>query len=80
MGGSIENHSRFGLEITRRIIAAIGADPVGMRLSPWSTFQGMGIMEDLVPHFEHLISSLREVNISYLHLANSRWVEDPTTQ
>jgi NADPH2 dehydrogenase/chanoclavine-I aldehyde reductase len=75
-GGNIENRARFGLEVTRRIIAAVGADRVGMKLSPWSTFQGMGTMSDLVPQFEHVISRLSDMNIAYLHLANSRWVED----
>ncbi|OTB14163.1 hypothetical protein K445DRAFT_368012 [Daldinia sp. EC12] len=77
-GGSIEKRSRFGLEITRRIVDAIGADRVGMKLSPWSTFQGMGTMSDLTAQFEHVISHLREMDIAYLHLANSRWVEDVT--
>nr|AEV21229.1 chanoclavine-I aldehyde oxidoreductase [Periglandula ipomoeae] len=75
-GGSIENRSRFGLEITRRVIDAVGNDHVGVKLSPWSTFQGMGTMDDLVPQFEHFITRLREMDIAYLHLANSRWVEE----
>ncbi|KAH8599568.1 chanoclavine-I aldehyde oxidoreductase [Bisporella sp. PMI_857] len=75
-GGSIENRARFGLEVTRKIIDAIGADRVGMKLSPWSTFQGMGTMTNLVPQFEFIISRLRDMNIAYLHLANSRWVEE----
>nr|AGN89890.1 chanoclavine-I aldehyde oxidoreductase [Epichloe coenophiala]AGS32018.1 chanoclavine aldehyde oxidoreductase/isomerase [Epichloe coenophiala] len=79
-GGCIENRSRFGLEITRRVIDAVGKDHVGMKLSTWSTFQGMGTMDDLIPQFEHFIMRLREIGIAYLHLANSRWVEeeDPT--
>ena len=77
-GGSIENRARFGLEVARRIIAAIGADRVGVKLSPWCTYEGMGVMEDLVPQFEYVISSLREMDIAYLHLANSRWLEDKT--
>ena len=77
-GGSIENRARFGLEVAGRIIAAIGADRVGVKLSPWCTYEGMGVMEGLVPQFEHIISSLREMDIAYLHLANSRWLEDKT--
>jgi NADPH2 dehydrogenase/chanoclavine-I aldehyde reductase len=77
-GGSIPNRARFGLEITRRVVEAIGADRVGIKLSPWSTFQGMGTMTDLVPQFEYIISKVREMDIAYLHLANSRWVEDIT--
>ncbi|RYP93154.1 hypothetical protein DL770_000728 [Monosporascus sp. CRB-9-2] len=77
-GGSIEKRARFGLEVTRRIVDAIGAERVGIKLSPWSTFQGMGKMEDLVPQFEYFISELKGLDIAYLHLANSRWIEDET--
>lgn len=77
-GGSIESRARLCLEITRRIIDAIGVERVGVKLSPWSTFQGMGTMANLVPQFEYTISKLKELDIAYLHLANSRWVEDKT--
>ncbi|RFU74761.1 chanoclavine-i aldehyde oxidoreductase [Trichoderma arundinaceum] len=77
-GGSIQKRARFGLEITSRIVDAIGADRVGIKFSPWSTFQGMGTMNDLAPQFEYVIARLKEMDIAYLHLANSRWVEDVT--
>ena len=75
-GGSIANRSRFLLEVTRAVVAAIGAPRVGVKLSPWSQYLGMGIMDDLVPQFEYLISELKECDIAYLHLANSRWLDE----
>jgi NADPH2 dehydrogenase len=39
-GGSVENRARFVLEITKAVVNAVGANKVGIRLSPWSTFQG----------------------------------------
>jgi NADPH2 dehydrogenase len=39
-GGSVENRVRFVLEVTEAIVNAVGANKVGIRLSPWSTFQG----------------------------------------
>ena len=39
-GGSVENRARFVLEITESVVKAVGANKVGIRLSPWSTFQG----------------------------------------
>ena len=39
-GGSIENRARFVLEIADAVVNAVGANKVGIRLSPWSTFQG----------------------------------------
>lgn len=70
-GGSIENRSRFALEVTRAVVEAVGADRVGIRLSPWSTFQGMK-MEEPVPQFTYLTNALREFKLAYLHLVESR--------
>lgn len=39
-GGSIENRARFALEVTKAVVDAIGSNKVGIRLSPFSTFQG----------------------------------------
>lgn len=39
-GGSIENRSRFGLEMAKAVVDAVGADRTGIRLSPFSKFQG----------------------------------------
>lgn len=40
-GGSIENRARFALEVIDGLIAAIGADKVAIRLSPWAKFQNV---------------------------------------
>lgn len=39
-GGSIENRARLVLEVVRAVSAAIGVDRVGLRLSPYASFQG----------------------------------------
>ena len=39
-GGSVENRVRFVLEVTEAVVNAVGANKVGIRFSPWSTFQG----------------------------------------
>ncbi|KAL8969401.1 MAG: hypothetical protein Q9197_004367 [Variospora fuerteventurae] len=70
-GGSIENRSRFILEITKGIVAALGSDRVGIRLSPFSTFQGMG-MTDPFPQFSYLIRCLKDFRLAYLHMVESR--------
>ena len=70
-GGSIENRSRFGLEVTKAVCAAIGSDRVGYRMSPFSTYGGMGT-EEPVPQFSHLLQGLKDLNIAYVHLVESR--------
>ena len=39
-GGSIENRIRFARNTVSAVVEAIGAKRTGLRLSPWSSFQG----------------------------------------
>ena len=39
-GGSIENRARFALEVVDAVVGAVGASKTGIRLSPWSRYQG----------------------------------------
>ncbi|QDS73711.1 hypothetical protein FKW77_003442 [Venturia effusa] len=70
-GGSIENRSRFATAVATAVVNAVGAERTGIRLSPWSTFQGMR-MANPVPQFSHLINQLKPLNLAYLHLVESR--------
>lgn len=74
-GGSIENRSRFPLEVTRAIVDAIGADKVGFRITPFSTWQGMG-MADPIPQFTHLIKALAALDLAFLHIVEARVAGD----
>ena len=40
-GGSAENRSRFALEILKAVTDAVGESKTAIRLSPWSTYQGI---------------------------------------
>ncbi|EXJ76234.1 NADPH2 dehydrogenase [Cladophialophora psammophila CBS 110553] len=70
-GGSVENRSRFGLEVARAVVDAVGAHRTGIRLSPFSTFQGMK-MRDPLPQFTHFMKGLKELKLAYMHLVESR--------
>lgn len=39
-GGSVENRTRFSREVVDEVVKAVGADRVGIRFSPWGTWQG----------------------------------------
>lgn len=69
-GGSIENRSRFAIEVASAIVNAVGADRVGIRLSPFSDFQGMK-MEDPIPQFTHLLKALKPLKLAYVHVVQS---------
>ncbi|KAF2790978.1 NADH:flavin oxidoreductase/NADH oxidase family protein-like protein [Melanomma pulvis-pyrius CBS 109.77] len=70
-GGSVENRSRFINDIMKAVVDAIGPERVGLRLSPWSLFQGMR-MENPIPQFADVIAKARQLNLAYLHLVESR--------
>ena len=73
-GGSQENRCRFLLEIVAEVSAAIGADRVGVRLSPFGQYGGI---HDSGPRelFTFVIKALNERNLAYLHLIEARGSE-----
>ncbi|KAH9062615.1 hypothetical protein EDB83DRAFT_2675366 [Lactarius deliciosus] len=68
-GGSLENRLRFVLEITEAVVKAVGANKVGIRISPYLTAQGMG-MPDPIPTFAELVTRIRDSypDFAYLHV------------
>ena len=70
-GGSIENRSRFGPEVTRAVVDAIGAERTAIRLSPFSEYQGMK-MKDPIRPFTYFIEERKKMNLAYLHLIEAR--------
>jgi NADPH2 dehydrogenase len=72
-GGSIENRSRFHLEITKAVIAAVGKERVSVRLNPFTVFQPGGVrMKDPEPQFTHVIKELKALDIAFLDLIEPR--------
>ncbi|HAJ71062.1 MAG TPA: alkene reductase [Methylophilaceae bacterium] len=65
-GGSIENRSRFLLEVVQAVVRVIGADRVGVRLSPVNPFNDM---KDSQPQvlFNAVAQSLNAFDLAYLH-------------
>ncbi|KAF9444072.1 NADH:flavin oxidoreductase/NADH oxidase [Macrolepiota fuliginosa MF-IS2] len=77
-GGSVERRSRFGLEVIRAVVGAVGtAEKVGIRLSPWSPFGSMG-MDDPLPQFDHFVSTLKSEfpDLAYIHVIEPRVAGD----
>ncbi|XP_039122137.1 putative 12-oxophytodienoate reductase 11 [Dioscorea cayenensis subsp. rotundata] len=72
-GGSLENRCRFGLEVVEAIVKEIGAERVGVRLSPF-----LDLMDepDSNPNALglYMAESLNKYNILYLHVIEPRMV------
>lgn len=72
-GGDFKNRARFVLETVEKVIDAIGAEKVGIRISPY------GAMNDVEPYFDdleelylYLASELRKLGIAYIHIVDHR--------
>lgn len=67
-GGSIEGRNRFALEVARATVAAIGAERIGIRLSPHGALNGTGGFAEVDAQYLELTRSLSELGLQYLHL------------
>ncbi|KZT21954.1 NADH:flavin oxidoreductase/NADH oxidase [Neolentinus lepideus HHB14362 ss-1] len=76
-GGSIENRSRFGLEVLGAISKAIGEKKTAIRLSPWEIVHGMG-MKDPKPTFAYFVKTIKErfPDFAYIHTTEARVFAD----
>src|SRR5580698_6114997 len=73
-GGSKENRARFLFEIVDEVAAAIGADRLGVRLSPFGQYGGIHDGNPL-ELFTYVITELSRRHIAYLHLIEARGSE-----
>ena len=67
-GASIEGRNRFALEVARAASTAIGAERVGIRLSPYGVFNGTGAFADVQAQYLELVHALSALGLLYLHL------------
>ena len=66
-GGSADKRNRFALEVAQACVDAIGADKVGMRISPHGVFNGTGPFEGVDAQFVALAEKLSAMGLVYLH-------------
>jgi N-ethylmaleimide reductase len=69
-GGSAEARNRFTLEVAEACVKAIGADKVGIRISPYGVFNGTGEFDGVEAQFLTLTSKLSDMGLVYLHLVD----------
>ena len=73
-GGSKENRARFLFEIVDEVTTAIGADRLGVRLSPFGQYGGIHDSNPL-QLFRFVIGELSKRRIAWLHLIEARGSE-----
>lgn len=70
-GGSIENKIRFALEVTRAVAEEIGADKVGIRISPFASFSTINEGDEGALIYEQLTRELNKLGLAYLHVLHT---------
>lgn len=65
-GGSVAGHIRFAVEVATAVVAAIGADKVGMRISPANPFNSIS-ESNIQPTYTALVRELATLDLAYLH-------------
>ncbi len=69
-GGSVENRIRFAVEVAKASAAAIGAERIGMRISPYGVFNGMTPDTKMDALYLRLVEELNAVGLVYIHIVD----------
>ncbi|MQL99926.1 hypothetical protein Taro_032659 [Colocasia esculenta] len=70
-GGSLENRCRFPLQVVEAVVDEVGADRVGIRLSPFADFADSWDSDPLALGL-HMVESLNKYGILYCHVVEPR--------
>uniref|UniRef100_A0A1D1YS66 Putative 12-oxophytodienoate reductase 4 n=1 Tax=Anthurium amnicola TaxID=1678845 RepID=A0A1D1YS66_9ARAE len=70
-GGSLENRCRFPLEVVEAVVDEVGADRVGVRLSPFVDYMDCWDSDPLALGV-HMVESLNKHGILYCHVVEPR--------
>ena len=69
-GGDADGRNRFALEVAQACVAAIGANKVGIRISPYGVFNATGTFNSMEEQFLALTKKLSDMGLVYLHLVD----------
>ncbi len=69
-GGDTTKRNRFALEVAKAVVQAIGADKVGIRISPYGVFNELEIHDGIETQYIDLASSLGKLGLVYIHVVD----------
>jgi len=75
-GGTPENRARFVIEVVNAVVEAVGAERVGIRISPEHNVQGVTELDaaDVRETYRLLVDAIAPLNLAYLSILH----KDPT--
>lgn len=69
-GGSVENRLRFAVEVAAGVAAKIGANRVGMRISPYGAFNDLYGFEGTDAFYGLLAEKLSALGLAHIHVVD----------
>lgn len=69
-GGNVDNRIRFAVEVAKATVAAIGAERVGMRISPYGVFNAQVPDAEMDALYLRLIDELNALGLLYIHVVD----------
>ncbi|MEZ4459432.1 MAG: alkene reductase [bacterium] len=69
-GGTPDKRNHFVIETAKRVVAAIGKDHVGIRLSPYGAFNSIVPFEGITEQYVALSKALGEIGLTYIHIVD----------
>jgi N-ethylmaleimide reductase len=69
-GGSIENRSRFVIEVVTSVAEVIGKEKTAIRLSPYGVASDMPHYPEIDATYKYLSEQLNNLGIAYIHLVD----------
>lgn len=69
-GTSVEGRTRFAREVASKVVAAIGAERVGIRVSPYGVFNGSVSDAETDAVYIHLAEEMSKLGLAYIHVVD----------
>jgi N-ethylmaleimide reductase len=66
-GGGIENRAKLMLEVSKAVVAEVGAEKTGIRISPVTPANDI-TDSNPQPLFDHIVDGLNALNLVYIHV------------
>tara|TARA_B100000780_G_scaffold267800_1_gene225204 strand:- start:155 stop:1252 length:1098 start_codon:yes stop_codon:yes gene_type:complete len=78
-GDTIENRSRFLLDVTKAVVEAIGAGKVGVRVSPYGAFgvEEGGVYPQIDETYTYIAEELSKLGVAYIHVVDHSTMGSP---
>lgn len=68
--GSDEARAKFAIETAKAVIAQIGAERTGIRISPYGVASDTGSFAGIEEFYEYLAKELGKLNLAYIHIVD----------